>query len=90
MAIIPLLFNRKAASLHFSGSEGGGGPNDAFDTHVLRCFACLRRQGLVFAGGLLYEGTGIYGKSEVLALDPRTGKAKKRSKILPKSIFGRL
>lgn len=44
-------------------------------------------QGLFWHDGHLYEGTGQYGESRLLKVDPRTGKALKEVK-LPASYFG--
>mmetsp|Transcript_16356 Transcript_16356/g.32594 ORF Transcript_16356/g.32594 Transcript_16356/m.32594 type:complete len:383 (-) Transcript_16356:88-1236(-) len=48
----------------------------------------LFTQGLLFADGYLYEGTGLNGRTEVLQIEPATGKAVRRSIILDKEHFG--
>ena len=35
-------------------------------------------QGLVYEGGILYEGTGLYGKSSLRKIDLETGKVKEK------------
>ncbi|MHC4437056.1 MAG: glutaminyl-peptide cyclotransferase [Planctomycetota bacterium] len=44
-------------------------------------------QGLVFEDGFLYEGTGIYGKSELRKVELETGEVLQRHK-LPDEFFG--
>ena len=44
-------------------------------------------QGLLHAGGLLYESTGLYGKSDVRLVEPRTGEVLE-STPLPDHTFG--
>lgn len=44
-------------------------------------------QGLVFEGGFLYEGTGLYGQSELRKVDLETGEVLQRRK-LPNEYFG--
>lgn len=44
-------------------------------------------QGLELAAGVLYEGTGLEGKSQIRAVDPRTGQVE-RSVPLPTDLFG--
>lgn len=44
-------------------------------------------EGLEISDGLLYEGTGIVGKSELRELDPKTGKLL-RSAPLPPGLYG--
>ncbi len=44
-------------------------------------------QGLVFDDGFLYEGTGLYGKSELRKVDLETGNVLQRHK-LPDEFFG--
>jgi glutamine cyclotransferase len=44
-------------------------------------------QGLVFEDGFLYEGTGLYGKSELRKVELETGKVLQRHK-LPDEFFG--
>lgn len=44
-------------------------------------------QGLAFRGGLLYEGTGLYGRSEIRETVLETGE-QVRSRALPASLFG--
>jgi len=44
-------------------------------------------QGLVFEDGFLYEGTGLYGKSELRKVDLETGNVLKQHK-LPDEYFG--
>lgn len=44
-------------------------------------------QGLAFRDGLLYEGTGLYGGSEILEVVLETGEVT-RSRTLPPSLFG--
>ncbi len=44
-------------------------------------------EGLVYEGGILYEGTGLYGKSSLRKVDLETGKVKKKYD-LPAEYFG--
>jgi glutamine cyclotransferase len=44
-------------------------------------------QGLAFAGGVLYEGTGLYGRSTLATLDLESGQPV-REVALPRSLFG--
>lgn len=44
-------------------------------------------QGFEIAGGTLYEGTGLPGRSQLRELDPRTG-AVRRAVALPGRLFG--
>lgn len=44
-------------------------------------------QGLELDGGVLYEGTGLVGRSQLRALDPATG-AVRRAVDLPDGLFG--
>lgn len=44
-------------------------------------------QGLVFAGGALYESTGLYGESSLRRLDPTTGEVLARRDLAPE-LFG--
>jgi glutamine cyclotransferase len=44
-------------------------------------------QGLVYAGGFLYEGTGRYGRSTLRKVDPETGRVLQQLK-LPDQVFG--
>lgn len=44
-------------------------------------------QGLLFKDGLLYESTGLYGQSALLAVDPASGAAVRRVD-LPADVFG--
>lgn len=44
-------------------------------------------QGLAFADGLLYEGTGLYGRSTLRAVEPASGRVLRRV-ALPASLFG--
>lgn len=44
-------------------------------------------QGLELADGVLYEGTGLAGRSELRELDPATG-AVRRAVPLPRDLFG--
>ncbi len=44
-------------------------------------------QGLAFRDGLLYEGTGLYGRSEILEVVLETGEVT-RLRTLPPSLFG--
>lgn len=44
-------------------------------------------QGLELDGGVLYEGTGLAGRSQLRELDPATG-AVRRSAALPDGLFG--
>ncbi|MGH3860935.1 glutaminyl-peptide cyclotransferase [Actinokineospora sp.] len=44
-------------------------------------------QGLELVDGVLYEGTGLVGQSEIRATDPTTGAVKQRS-ALPAEFFG--
>ena len=44
-------------------------------------------QGLELADGVLYEGTGLEGRSTIRAVDPATGVVR-RSEILPTKFFG--
>lgn len=44
-------------------------------------------QGLVWAGGVLFESTGLYGHSEVRRVDLRTGRVL-ASRVLPATRFG--
>lgn len=41
-------------------------------------------QGLEFRNGVLYEGVGSYGQSEIRAVDRKTGKVTKRARLDPK------
>jgi hypothetical protein len=45
-------------------------------------------QGLVYKNGTMYEGTGLYGQSEVIQIDHRNGKRALQSPVLPKKYFG--
>ncbi|MGI4830056.1 MAG: glutaminyl-peptide cyclotransferase [Janthinobacterium lividum] len=40
-------------------------------------------EGFFFLNGTFYEGTGLQGQSEVLAIDPETGKPRQRASIPP-------
>lgn len=70
-------------------------PADAAPARALRVEVVARiphdasafTQGLVFAGGRLYESTGLYGASALRELDVRTG-AVLRSRRLPARLFG--
>lgn len=44
-------------------------------------------QGLELAGGTLYEGTGLVGRSELRELDPVSGEIRRRA-ALPADLFG--
>jgi glutaminyl-peptide cyclotransferase len=44
-------------------------------------------QGLAFADGLLFEGTGLYGESTLRAVDPTSGRVL-RQVSLPDTLFG--
>jgi len=44
-------------------------------------------QGFELAGGVLYEGTGLVGRSAILATDPATGAVRQRED-LPAPLFG--
>ncbi|MCT2582715.1 glutaminyl-peptide cyclotransferase [Actinophytocola sp. S1-96] len=44
-------------------------------------------QGLELADGVLYEGTGLEGRSAIRALDPETGEVR-RAEALPGDVFG--
>jgi glutaminyl-peptide cyclotransferase len=44
-------------------------------------------EGFFFLNGLFYEGTGLQGRSEVLAIDPETGRVQQRVAI-PPPLFG--
>lgn len=44
-------------------------------------------QGLELRGGLLYEGTGRYGQSDLRTVEPATGKVRRRV-ALPEAVFG--
>jgi glutamine cyclotransferase len=44
-------------------------------------------QGLVYDGGFLYEGTGLYGRSTLRKVDPVSGRVLKKIGLLP-SYFG--
>ena len=44
-------------------------------------------EGLLYLDGLFYEGTGIEGHSEVLAIEPETGKVLQRA-VIPAAYFG--
>jgi glutamine cyclotransferase len=44
-------------------------------------------QGLFFADGLLYEGTGHYGRSTLRAVDPASGRVLRQA-ALPADLFG--
>ncbi len=44
-------------------------------------------QGLIYAGGLLYESTGLYGESTLREVDPATGEVL-RHLSLPEPLFG--
>ena len=44
-------------------------------------------EGLFYKDGLFYEGTGIEGHSELLAVDPDTGTVRQRA-ALPPNLFG--
>jgi glutaminyl-peptide cyclotransferase len=55
----------------------------AAHAHDARAFT----QGLLFHGGVLYESTGIRGRSQLRAVNPEDGKVLRR-RILPAAIFG--
>jgi len=44
-------------------------------------------EGLFYLNGLFYEGTGMQGRSELLAIDPQTGQVQQRHD-LPAKFFG--
>ena len=44
-------------------------------------------EGLEIDGGVLYEGTGLEGRSDLRATDPDTGRVTRRA-ALPKGVFG--
>jgi glutamine cyclotransferase len=44
-------------------------------------------EGFFYLDGLFYEGTGLVGRSEVMAIDPTTGTVRQR-KDLPAPYFG--
>lgn len=45
-------------------------------------------QGLAFGSGHIFEGTGIYGKSELIKVDPSTGKSVLRGGEMNSTFFG--
>lgn len=58
--------------------------------HIVRTYVHDREaftQGLVFDGGILYEGTGLYGKSSLRKVDLETGKVMEKYE-LPAQYFG--
>jgi len=62
----------------------------AYGYKVINTFAHDRKaftQGLVFENGILYEGTGLYGRSELRKIDLRTGNILQTRK-LPPEFFG--
>jgi len=64
--------------------------SSAYGYKVINTFAHDRKsftQGLVFENGILYEGTGLYGRSELRKIDLRTGNILQTRK-LPAEFFG--
>ncbi|HTR77652.1 MAG TPA: glutaminyl-peptide cyclotransferase [Gemmatimonadaceae bacterium] len=77
-----------AAAATFCLGACGNREPEAFEiTHVFPHDSNAYTQGLLWARGVLYESTGLYGHSDVRRVDLRTGKVL-ASRALPADRFG--
>lgn len=86
VCLIPLLLGARGKA----AEPRSPGRAEVYDCRIVRSYPHDRQaftQGLVYDGGLFYEGTGLHGRSALRRVDPASGRVLKEVRLLP-SLFG--